>query len=65
MTQQLLPAIIRLFDDTTSISSQMGIGITTVQERALALFADLVCNHAKLQSASLVCSYVGIHGINV
>lgn len=52
--QQLLPSIVRLFDDTTSITSQLGINITSIQERALALFGYLIFNHTKLQSAAMV-----------
>ena len=49
ITQQLLPVIIRLFDDVTTLSSQLGMNITSVQERAIALFANLVQDHAALQ----------------
>ncbi|KAJ3357937.1 hypothetical protein HDU91_005336 [Kappamyces sp. JEL0680] len=51
--QQLLPAIIRLFDDCTTISSQLGINITSIQERAIYLFSVLIENNTNLQSNAL------------
>jgi armadillo repeat-containing protein 8 len=49
ISQQLLPVVIRLFDDLTTISSQLGMNITSVQERAISLLAYLVEQHADLQ----------------
>ncbi|KAJ3272086.1 Armadillo repeat-containing protein 8 [Terramyces sp. JEL0728] len=42
-----------LFDDTASLTSQLGMNITTVQERSVALFACLMDKDAKLQVAAL------------
>ncbi|KAJ3311832.1 Armadillo repeat-containing protein 8 [Boothiomyces sp. JEL0838] len=53
ITHQLLSCVVRLFDDTSSLSSQLGVNITTVQERAIALFAYLMDKDAKLQVAAL------------
>lgn len=49
VTSEVLPSIIRLFDDHTLLSSMN----TTVQERAINLFAYLVLDHADLQKNSL------------
>lgn len=49
----LLPTVIRLFADTSPISSQLGMAVITIQERAATLFSYLVSDNAKLQSAAL------------
>ncbi|KAI8892511.1 armadillo-type protein [Globomyces pollinis-pini] len=53
VSHQLLPAIIRLFDDTSVISSQLGMHISTIQERAIDLFAFLIYDNTKLQSVAM------------
>lgn len=49
----LLPTIIRLFCDTTHICSQFGMTVSTIQERAAALFSYLVMDNADLQAAAV------------
>jgi hypothetical protein len=46
---QLLPSLIRLFDDNTAISLQLGMSITSIQERAISQFALLIQDQVKLQ----------------
>jgi hypothetical protein len=53
--QQLLPAIIKLFDDISEISFLGGMICTTIQERAISLFSFLIKDHAKLQVTAMVC----------
>jgi hypothetical protein len=53
ITTQLLTALIRLFDDTTLISWQLGMSITSIQERSIAHFAILIQDNPKLQTSSL------------
>lgn len=50
---QLLPALIRLFDDKTLITSQLGMNVTSIQERALSLFSVLLHEQASLQRKAM------------
>jgi hypothetical protein len=53
--RQLLPSIIRLFDDDHI--DVPGVPLCTIQQKALELFAILVENHPKLQIKALVLDY--------
>jgi armadillo repeat-containing protein 8 len=50
---QLLPSLIRLFDENSGISIQLGALITSIQERSIAQFALLIQDNVKLQSRAM------------
>ena len=49
----VLPTLIRLFSDSSPINSSLGTNLSTISERAMALFATLVSESQELQSAAM------------